>query len=74
MRRLGATGGEQPRAGDRSASDRVYLATVRGIAYELERSLAETNPGLKSYLRQQLADELERLARALRESDPTADE
>jgi hypothetical protein len=73
MRRLGAVGGGQGDAGDRIASVRVYLATVRCIADELERCLGEVSPGQKSCLREQLAEELERLARALRQNDPTAD-
>jgi hypothetical protein len=61
------------RAGGRSASDRLHLATVRGLADELDRSLAETTPLPQSSLREQLADELELLARALRENDSTGD-
>jgi hypothetical protein len=57
------------RAGDRSASDRLHLATVRCLADELDRALADHAPLPKSSLRQQLADELERLACALREND-----
>jgi hypothetical protein len=60
-------------AGDRSASDRLHLATVRCLADELDRSLAETTPLPQSRLREQLADELELLARALRENDSTDD-
>jgi hypothetical protein len=73
MRSLGTVGRGQRDAGGRTASARVYLATVRCIADELDRCLGEVTPGPKSCLREQLADELERLARVLRENDPTAD-
>jgi hypothetical protein len=52
---------------------RAALATVRCIADELDRSLTEPTPLPPSSLRQQLADELERLVRALRESESGRD-
>jgi hypothetical protein len=67
-----ASGNMRP-AGGGSASDRLYLAAVRCIADELDRSLTETTPIPKSSLRLHLADELELLARALREGDSTDD-
>jgi hypothetical protein len=73
MRGVTAASGDMRRAGGRSASERLHLATVRCIADELDRSLAETTPLPKSSLREQLADELELLARALRENDSTDD-
>ena len=73
MRGLRAAGVEPPRAGGRPTRDRLHLATVRCIADELDRSLTEPTPLPPSSLRQQLADELERLVRALRESESGRD-
>jgi hypothetical protein len=73
MRGVTAASGDMRRNGGRSASERLHLATVRCIADEFDRSLAQSTPLRKSSLRQQLADELELLARALRENDSTDD-
>ena len=73
MRGVTPANGDMHRAGGRSASERLHLATVRCIADELDRSLIQTTPLPKSSLRQQLAEELEQLARALRENEPTDD-
>jgi hypothetical protein len=73
MRGVTATSSDMRRAGGRSASERLHLAAVRSIADELDRSLVEARPLSKSSLRQQLADELELLASALRENDAADD-
>jgi hypothetical protein len=62
-----AVGRNASAAGNRPATERVRLAAVRVIADELERVLGEPSPHAQSGLREQLADELELLARALRE-------
>jgi hypothetical protein len=72
MRGVTAANGDMHRVGG-SASQRLHLATVRCIADELDRSLDETTPLPPSSLKEQLADELEQLARALRENDSTDD-
>jgi hypothetical protein len=73
MRGVTAASGDMPGPGGRCASERLHLATIRCLADELDRSLAETTPLPQSSLREQLADELELLARALRDNDFTDD-
>jgi hypothetical protein len=60
-------------AGGQSPNERLHLAAIRGIADELDRSLAQTSSEPRLSLRRQLADELERLARELRQNDSTVD-
>jgi hypothetical protein len=60
------------RDANRSATERVQLAAVRVVVDELERVLGETEPYLRSGLRQQLAEQLELLARTLRAHDCSA--
>jgi hypothetical protein len=55
-------------------SERLHLAAIRGIADELDRSLAQTSSQPRLSLRRQLAEELERLARELRQNDSTVDD
>jgi len=74
MRGLNAATGQRLHADAQSPSERLHLAAVRGIADELERSLAQMSSQRNSALRRQLAEELERLARELRENDSIADD
>jgi hypothetical protein len=73
MGALGATAGNRLDANGQPPTERLYLAAIRGIADELDRSLVQTSSQPRSSLRRQLAEELERLARVLRENDSTAD-
>jgi len=49
------------------AKDRLVLATVRLLADQLDRAIVEADTALQCAMRLQLADELECLARALRD-------
>jgi hypothetical protein len=73
MRALSAATGNRLHTGGQSPNERLHLAAIRGIADELDRSLAQTSSEPRSSLRRQLADELERLARELRQDDSTVD-
>jgi hypothetical protein len=57
-----------------SAGARVELALVRVIVDEVDRALEASDQRRQSALRTQLAEQLERLARALREDDRAFDE
>jgi hypothetical protein len=45
------------------------VASVRTVADELERALADANPVLRRAMREQLAEQLDELSRLLREED-----
>ena len=74
MRGLSAVTGNRLRTGGQPPSERLHLAAIRGIADELDRSLAQTSSQPTLSLRLQLAEELERLARELRQNDSTFDD
>jgi len=69
MWRVGAVDRTASSDANRSATERVHLATIRVVVDELERAFGETEPCFRSGLRRQLAEQLELLARILRTHD-----